>query len=224
MVALALLCFVVTSGTCRADFIMYTPTPSDKTELMLFNQTAVKNVMSFTGSVGMQSGGIPVLVQAGTAMDVTINSGAGFATIKPDTGTLTSLTFTPQTFNGIPGNKLFIDFATNGQLAGPGKTPETFTLSVVALEPNGTTKTFTFTETIQANSNGAYPFDFAVIGQNGETIQSVTFSAPNGIKESKQTEFSLAQAVPEPATMTLALSGIACAGLAGLRALRRRTA
>jgi hypothetical protein len=150
-------------------------------------------------------------------MNVTIDTGAGFATIKPDTGTLTSLTFTPAS------NTTFEDFATNGQLVGPGNKPETFTLTVV----DQLGKSFSFTQTIQANSNGAYPFDFAVIGTNGETIQSVTFSAANGIKESKQTEFSLAPAVvamPEPSTMGLTLSGLASMGLFGLRHLRRRAA
>jgi hypothetical protein len=224
IVGLALLCFGAATGACRADFVLYTPTPSSQTELKLYNSVPAKGVMSFTGSVGMQSGGFPVLVQAGSAMDVTIDTGAGFATIKPDTGLLTSLTFTPQS------NTVFNDFATNGQLQGPtGSASETFSLSVVAREPDGTNKTFVFgPTTIKADSNGAFPFDYAVIGLNGETIQSVTFSAPDGIKESKQTEFSLApgvtlpQPVPEPSTIGLTLSGLASLGLVGLRRLKRR--
>ncbi len=174
-----------------------------------------------------------MLVQAGSLVDVTINTGAGFATIKPNTGTLNSLTFTPQDFAGMAGNTIFNDFATNGQLAGgpPGNTQETFNLTVVAREADGSNKTFMFGPvTINANTNGSFPFDFAVIGSNGETIQSVTFSAPNGIKESKQTEFSLAPgvqqpaAVPEPATLLLVLSGLAPLSLRGLRHFRRRPA
>lgn len=200
VVALAVVCFGLSSGTCRADFVVFTPPPGDANELKLFNSVAVKDVMSFTGSVGMQKGGFPVLIQAGSAMDVTIDSGAGFATIKPDHGLLTTLTFTPQDIPGFKGNTIFNDFATNGQLVGPkGNADEMFSLSVVALEPDGSTKTIPFGPfTIKADSNGAFPFDFAVMGINGETIQSVTFSADNGIKESKQTEFSLAPNGPPP--------------------------
>jgi hypothetical protein len=216
VVGLALLCFGAQAGACRADFIIYTPKPSSKTELMMYNSQALKGVKSFTGSVGSQSGGYQVTVQAGSAMNVTVDTGAGFATIKPDTGLLTSLTFTPES------DTLFEDFATNGQLAGDGNSPETFTLTVV----DNFGKSFAFTETINAQTNGSYPFDFAVISDTaGETIRSVTWSAPNGIKESKQTEFSLAPGavpVPEPSTVGLTLSGLASMGLFGLRRLRRR--
>src|SRR5262249_49849643 len=216
--ALTLLWFGTAPAPCRADFQLFTPKPNDKTELMLYNSTALKSVTSFTGSVGAQSGGFQVLVTAGSAINVTLDTGAGFATIKPDTGTLTSLTFAPKNITA------FSDFATNGQLDGPkGSSQETFTLTVY----DQVGKAFSFGPiTIKADSNGAFPFDFGVISLNGETISKVVFSAPDGIKESKQTEFSLAGAkiVPEPATMTLAFSGIACVGLVSLRALRRRKA
>src|SRR5712692_7750941 len=101
VVGLALLCFGAAPGTCRADFVLYTPTPSDKTEVKLYNSVAASNVRSFMGSVAMQRGGVPVLVTAGNAIDVTIDTGAGFATIKPHTGLLTSVTFTPQAYLGI---------------------------------------------------------------------------------------------------------------------------
>jgi hypothetical protein len=229
VVAMTLTWLGIAPATCRADFMITTPMKGgpDPNELMLFNSNANMGAHSFTASVGQQSGGPAMLVTAGTGQ--TMDSGAGFANIKPDgTGLLTSVTFTPQSFAGIAGNKLYNDFGTNGQLVGPtGAAQEKFTLTVVALEPDGkTTKTFTFDETIKADSNGAFAFDFEVTGINGETIQSVTFAAPNGIKESKQTEFSLAPGVviPEPASMTLVLCGLACFGLASLRTLRRKTA
>jgi len=227
--AVTLVWLGIAPATSRADFIITLPMKGgpDPNELMLYNSDAGTGVSSFTASGGQQSGGAPVLITAGT--NQLMDTGAGFAAIKPaGSGLLTSVTFTPQSYMGVAGNKLYSDFGTNGQLVGDGKAPETFTLTVVALESNGKTNTFIFTETIAADSNGAYPFDFEVTSNtDGETIQSVTFAAVNGIKESKQTEFSLAPGVvlaPEPASMTLVLSGLACFGLASLRTLRRKAA
>jgi hypothetical protein len=128
---------------------------------------------------------------------------------------LTSLTFIPK------DDTLFNDFVTNGQLQGAGNTPETFSLSVT--DQNGVVWSFG-PITIDANKNGSFPFDIGVVSNDGGTIKSVTFAAPDGIKEFKQTEFSLAPGVspvPEPSTMALALSGLVGAGLADLRRLRR---
>jgi hypothetical protein len=219
IVPVALCAFLMLPGTGRASFV-YITNPSGLTTEMLFNSAAQHNVNSFVGSVGAQSGGIPVTVTAGQAMDVTIDTGAGFATIKPSSSSpspLTSLTFTPT------DDTLFNDFVTNGQLQGAGNTPETFSISVT--DQNGVVWSLA-PITIHANTNGSFPFDIGVVSNDGGTIKSVTFSAPDGIKESKQTEFSLAPgasspAVPEPSTMALVLSGLVSAGIAGLRRLRR---
>jgi hypothetical protein len=228
LVPVALCGLLLLPGTGRAGFVLITDTSGLTTE-MLFNSAAQHDVHSFVGSVGAQSGGIPVTVTAGQAMDVTVNTGAGFATIKPSSSSpspLTSVTFTPT------DDTLFNDWVTNGQLDGPtGGLAVTFSISVT--DQNGVTTTFNNLQA-QTDSNGNYPFDIGVLGTSGSTIKSVTFSADNviggveyGIKESKQTEFSFAPGVtptPEPSTMALALSGLVGAGLAGLRRLRRRQA
>ena len=93
----ALCGFLLLPGTGRASFVLITDTSGLTTE-KLFNSAAYKDVNSFVGSVGTQSGGFPVTVTAGQAMDVTVDTGAGFATIKPSSSSpspLTSLTFTP---------------------------------------------------------------------------------------------------------------------------------
>jgi hypothetical protein len=213
----ALCGFLLLPGTGRASFVLITDTSGLTTE-KLFNAAAQQGVHSFVGSVGTQSGGLPVTVTAGAGSTVTVDSGAGFATIKPDSGLLTSLTFTPT------DDTLFNDFVTNGQLQGAGNTPEKFSISVT--DQNGVVWPFG-PITINAHTNGSFPFDIGVVSNDGGTIKSVTFSAPDGIFESKQTEFSLAPGVspvPEPSTMALALSGLVGAGLAGLRRLRRQKA
>jgi hypothetical protein len=217
----ALCGFLLLPGTGRASFVLITDTSGLTTE-KFFNSAAYNRpgVHSFMGSVGSQSGGYPVTVTAGAGQAVTVDTGAGFATIKPDVGLLTSLTFTPT------DDTLFNDFVTNGQLQGAGNTPETFSISVT--DQNGVVWSFG-PITINAHTNGSFPFDIGVVSNDGGTIKSVTFAAPNGIFESKQTEFSLAPGVsptptPEPSTMALALSGLVGAGLAGLRRLRRQKA
>jgi hypothetical protein len=199
--ALAVLWLGVAPAVSQAGFVLFTPNPNSKTEFMLFNGKANMDVTSFIATVGDKNGPA-VTVSTVQAVD----SGAGFANIKAAKGnSFTSVTFTPA------NSMLFNDFATNGQLDGPsGASQETFTLKVV----DNFGASFMFTETIKADGNGAFPFDFAVIAnQSGEFIKSVTFAAANGIKESKQTEFSLGNPVPEPATMALALTGLASLGL-----------
>src|SRR6476660_3369563 len=76
------------------------------------NDATVKDVSTFTGTVGGH---------AGTAVTVTtignIDSGAGFSTITPiKGGTLTDLTFTPA------DDTLFTDFSFRGQLNPVGDT------------------------------------------------------------------------------------------------------
>jgi hypothetical protein len=215
-VGLALLGFGFAPSACRADFMLFVPRPNAHNELMLFNSDAHQNVTSFTASVGSQSGNPVVDISTIVAVD----TGAGFANIKPTNNVspaplLTSITYTPKS------QTLFNDFATNFQLMGPGNTEEPWTLTVV--DKNG--KSFVFSGMTDANANGPLPFDLAVIGTNGETIKSVTLFAKNGFEEVKQTEFSLsALPVPEPSTMGLALSGLASMALFGLRHLRRRAA
>ena len=219
--AIALCGLLLLPGTGQASFVLITDTSGLTTE-KLFDSAAYHDVNSFVGSVGTQSGGPPVTVTAGVGSTVLVDTGAGFATIKPDVGLLTSLTFTP-TDSG-----LFNDWVTNGQFDGPsGNVPVFFSISVT--DQNGNVTTFNNLQA-QSMSNGGYPFDIGVVSNDGSTIKSVTLSADNfidgvhyGIKESKQTEFSLAPTpTPEPSTMALALSGLVTFGFAGLRRFRRQ--
>jgi hypothetical protein len=221
--AIALCGLLLLPGTGQASFVLITNTSGLTTE-KFFNGDAHppgQGVHSFVGSVP-QAGDAPVTVTAGAGQTVTVSSGAGFATIKPDVGLLTSLTFTPQ------DSSLFNDWVTNGQFDGPsGATGVVFSISVT--DQNGNVTTFNNLPA-QSFSNGGYPFDIGVVSNDGSTIKSVTLSADNlingvhyGIKESKQTEFSLAHTpTPEPSTMALALSGLVTFGFAGLRRFRRQ--
>jgi hypothetical protein len=207
--ALAVIWLGLSPGTGQAGFVLFTPNPNSKDEFKLFNDEAHKNVTSFTATVGNKT---PDLVDVTTVGAV--DTGAGFANIKPADNSivLKSVTFTPRDPNK------FNDFATNFQLDGPkGSSQETFTLTVV----DNFGATFSFTQTVKADKNN-FPFDLAVIADTaGEFIKSVTLAAADGIKESKQTEFSLGASVPEPTTMVLSLTGLAGLGLTWWRKGRK---
>jgi hypothetical protein len=202
--ALAVIWLGLSPGTGQAGFVLFTPNPNSKDEFKLFNDKAYKNVTAFTAIVGKSMDLVDVTTVGA------VDSGAGFANIKPANNSilLTSVTFTPH-------NSKFNDFGTNFQLVGPtGNSQETFTLTVV----DNFGATFKFTQTVRADKNN----DLAVISDTeGEFIQSITLAAVNGIKEVKQAEFSRIASVPEPPTMALTFLGLAVLGLAGWRKSRK---
>jgi hypothetical protein len=159
-----------------------------KGELKLFNDADHKAVTSFDATVGGHSG--PV-VNVSTNGIETVDSGAGFANIKPvNGGTLSELIFTPA------DDTLFSDFSFRGQLTQAG----TVTLTVV--DQFGTAFTFT---TQSEGKDDDIP-RFGVISFDGETIQSVTLTADT-FKEFKQVEFSFGAGVPDGGATVMLLGG-----------------
>jgi hypothetical protein len=139
-----------------------------------------------------------------------VDTGAGFATIKPvKGGTLTDLIFAPA------DDTLFNDFSFRGQLAPTGFTG---TLDVKVTDQFGTVSTISFSGIKGPNAD----FDrLGVVSNDGETIKSVEVLTATGesFKEFKQVEFSFAVPPPpvsEPAAITVLGIGIA-ALLAGIR-------
>lgn len=191
--------FLGWSGSVRADF-MIDPNPrGDK----FYNGDAYKDVSSFTGTVGGQHSGPEVTVDTVGNVD----TGAGFATIKPiKGGTLSSLTFTP-----ADGN-LFDDFSFRGQLEAAGSV----TLTVQDNQGHAA-QVFTF-------SGLPKDADFDRIGieavaGSGETIKWVRLTS-DGFKEEKQNEFSFApahRAVPAPASFWGGLALVSCLAAARSR-------
>jgi hypothetical protein len=170
-----------------------------------FIGSANADVSTFTGTVGGQHAGPSVTVSTVGNVD----TGAGFATIKPTAGaTLTSLTFTPA------DDTLFNDFSFRGQLAAAGFNG---TIDVSVTDSSGTVSSIVFTGVAGPNT------DFnrlGVVSLDGETIKSVLVSTTSGgsFKEFKQIEFSFLHPIPEPASIAvfaLGLTGVAFA-------LRRR--
>lgn len=196
------------AGSVRANFII-DPNP-DGTKF--YNGDALKNVSSFTGTVGGQHSGPEVTVTTVGNVD----TGAGFSTIKPvKDGTLTSLTFTP-----ADGN-LFDDFSFRGQLMAAG----TITLTVHDNQGDAP-QTFTFTIS-KANAD----FDrigIEAVAGSGETIKSVTLTNA-GFEEQKQNEFSFAPGQgpgpvggPLPAPASIWSGAGLLLGFGLIRHLRRR--
>ena len=166
-----------------------------------FISNANKDVSTFSGFVGGQHSGFPVTVDTTGAVD----TGAGFATIKPvKHGSLTELLFTPQDPNQ------FGDFSFRGQLLAAGN------IDVTVQDNQGDpAQTFVFAIT-KANADFARIGIEAVAG-SGETIKSVDITSA-GFKEFKQVEFS--NAIPELSTWAMMIIGFGGVGLQ----IRRRQA
>jgi hypothetical protein len=168
-----------------------------KGELKLFNDKDHKNVTDFTATVGGHFG---------PAVDIhtngSVDSGAGFANITPNTGPLILLMFTPQ------DDTLFSDFSFRGQLTSAG----TVTLTVV--DSDG----FSFSFTTPSEGKDDDIPRFGVISNDGETIKSVTLTvdSPESFKELKQVEFSFgAVQIPDGgATVMLLGAALSTLGLA----------
>jgi hypothetical protein len=170
-----------------------------------FNDSANKDVSTFTGTVGGH---------AGTAITVdtigNIDSGAGFATITPiKGGTLTSLTFTPT------NDALFTDFSFRGQLAPVG---DTGVINVAWTDSLGTTGTLQFTGIPGPDTDFGR---LGIVSNDGETLKSVviTTAAGESFDEFKQVQFSAASippSIPEPSTWAMMLLGFAGLGYAAV--------
>ena len=172
--------------------------PAGTTELKLFLDKG-NDTNTLTGNIGSQSSTKTVDITAGGPLmfDTLVDAANGFATIKPDTGLLTSLTFTPT------NSSLFSDFFFRGQLDAQG----TVNVSVV----DTANKSFSGSFSNQANQ------DFASFGvfSSDETIKSVTISSAAGFKEVKQIVFS--SAVPEPSTWAMMVLGFVGVGFMAYR-------
>lgn len=178
-------------------------------ELKFFTGSANKDVSSFTGTVGGQHAGPTVSVTSNANVD----TGGGFANIKPATGaTLTDVTFTPQVGSS------FTSFFFRGQLLNDGN---------ITLKVNDTlgdpTQVFTFND-IKANTDFspmgivldlAFPNDFSPI----KSIELLS----DGFKELKQINFDKGplSAVPLPASLYLFAMSLAGLWISRLFARRR---
>lgn len=168
-------------------------------ELKLFFDDENANTNNFNGTVGGQhSGPIVNITTLGN-----VHNGAGFAEINPvHTGTLTSITFTPQ------NDLLFNDFSFRGQLD-----PLSLgNLLVKVTDQNGLTQTFAFSGLGQNDDFGRH----GILSNDGETIASVQLIG--NFEEIKQIEFSTAPGVTIPdGGTTVMLLGLALSGLGLVR-------
>lgn len=171
-----------------------------------FNDSAVKDVTTFTGTVGGHTGTGVTVTTIGS-----IDTGAGFSTITPvKGGTLTSLTFTPT------NDALFSDFSFRGQLAPVG---DTGVINVAWTDSLGTTGTLQFTGIPGPDKD----FDrLGIVSNDGETLKSVviTTAAGESFDEFKQVQFSASSippSIPELSTWAMMVVGFAGLGFAGYR-------
>ena len=170
------------------------------------NDAAVKDVSTFTGTVGGHAGTDVTVDTIGN-----IDTGAGFSTITPiKGGALTDLIFTPA------DDTLFSDFSFRGQLAPIG---DDGVLHVKWTDSLGTSGTLDFTGIPGPDE------DFnrlGIVSLDGETLKSVeVFTDPEeSFKEFKQVQFSAASippSVPERSTWAMMLVGFAGLGFAAFQ-------
>jgi hypothetical protein len=159
-----------------------------------FIDNANKNVSSFTGTVGGHVGQDVTVTTTGN-----VNTGAGFAEIKPDLHTrqlLTDLIFTPSNPN------LFGDFNFRGQLVGAGSVDITVTDN-----QGNPSQTFTFGPFTKDEDFGR----IGIFSADGETIKSVEINLVGGdtFKEVKQIAFSGGIAATPDGGATVMLLGAA---------------
>jgi hypothetical protein len=170
-----------------------------------FNDSAVKDMNSFTGTVGGHTGTAVTVTTTGN-----IDTGAGFSTIKPiKGGVLTDLIFTPA------DDTLFTDFSFRGQLAPVG---DTGVINVKWTDSNGTTETLAFTGVPGPNTD----FNRLGIVSTDETLKSVEVFTVAGesFDEFKQVQFSASSippSIPEASTWAMIALGFAGLGYAAFR-------
>ena len=193
---------LMSTATAHASFVigLESTAPAGITELSVFGQ-GDKNVNNFNLNIGANHATELANVTAGAGASVLVDIANGFATIKPDTGVLTSLLFVPASTNVSS----YGDFFFEGQLASQG--------TVTVLINDKYTGT---SATIAANT------DFAGFGGwsiDGDVIKSilVTTDAVGGFNQVKHLEFSVASAVPEPSTWAMMLLGFAGVGFLAYR-------
>ena len=171
-----------------------------------FNDAANHDVSTFTGTVGGHTGTAITVDTIGN-----IDTGAGFATIKPTTDALlTSLTFTPA------DNTLFSDFSFRGQLNPVG---DTGVIDVTWTDSLGTSGTLSFTGVPGPDEDFGR---LGIVSNDGETLASVvvTTAAGESFKEFKQVQFSaegIPPSVPEPSTWAMMFLGFVGLSYAGYR-------
>jgi hypothetical protein len=197
-------------GAAHATFVLDTSCGQSKCDggTDFKNDAAVKDVSTFTGTVGGHAGTAITVTTAGN-----IDTGAGFSTIKPVTaGTFTDLIFTPA------NQTLFEDFSFRGQLNPVG---DTGVINVKWTDSLGTSGTIVFTGIPGPDKD----FDrLGIISKDGETLAKVEiFTAPGeSFDEFKQVQFSAAGIPPSiPETATWAMMVLGFAGI-GFMAYRRR--
>jgi hypothetical protein len=185
-------------------------------EVKFFNDSANKDVTTFTGTVGGHKGQAVTVTTSGP-----IDSGAGFSNITPakaSSDLLTTLTFTPAS------DTLFGDFSFRGQLepAGFG----TGQVDIIWTDSLGTTGTLTFDVTAPDEDFGR----FGIVSHDGETLKSVEIMTPltgESFKEVKEIGFSGAgvlPTIPEPSTWAMMALGFASLGFVAYRRNRKSEA
>jgi hypothetical protein len=193
------------SSVAHATFVIDTSCGQAKCDAGtdFFIDTANHDVSTFGGTV--QGNAISV--------DTTgnVDTGSGFATIKPTSGaTLTDLIFTPA------NDTLFSDFSFRGQLDPSGFNG---TIDVIWTDSAGTSGTLDFTGIGGPNSDFAR---LGIVSNDGETLKSVEVmtTASGSFKEFKQVQFSgtgITPSIPEASTWVMMLLGFAGLGYAGFR-------
>ena len=221
-----------------ASFVALTSEDGDETSMFLYDGGPTETSYGSTSGNGSHK-----TQDVKITTDVNANFSNGNATIKPDSGSLTTLFPTPQTVKGIDTS--YDGFFTRGQLERvcDGKCPKlpkgTVVSGVVHMQVNGGPE-FDFTET--ASNSG----DFASIGfdePGDKTTESLITSVKVWVtsssdlynvdfKEVKQIDWSFCDtggsclsttttgAVPEPSTWAMGLIGFGLT--AGFAAFNRR--